>query len=551
MEAKSECRLDRDFPSPLMTPTLTKVSNIAKVQFDFLDHHEQEQLISDLEHLLITEFPDHELRKETRLSFSAKMLSRLAPKLDRDISELYKIEEEIFDLLYEKEKKAALNRRAKKKAKNIDNEFEMKVASLNKNREDGLEKLNRNDHQIKTHVAKLISKAIYENHDKLTLWSSLINYYQKSGYSDLQDVFKLLERLKETEKINDTSKEYIYSYLLQSIVNSLIMACRIIVNPKANYIQKQRALSFHRGVQKIDLDEVINLKEKKYYLDQSMKIFLFARHSILFLFSQIKDKNDFLKSFYLEVFGGKKLHNWVKFHNYCKNTKYGFASWIWWILQKTLDRKSYTPNPIWELALHDIELDDEVAWTIYSLYPGHLGISQLENMSKHFEISKNKYENYEGWWFDVQRGLEKRGIEYSNEKLERYKTIRRLNGKEKDYVTLYEWVDWANRRHSEIIHDKYDHEDFGSFDPRISEWTAIEIIRQIAGNMKSYPLIIKESLFGLSVDEDESEILLRKIHPSNYLIPKVWIKTYDRLSWEGWRKKVTEKTVTFRGKIIV
>jgi hypothetical protein len=86
--AKKETKLDPAFPAPLMTQTLAKVSAISKCDFEFLSQNEEVQLISDLEHLLLTDFPDHELRKDTRVSFAASILSRIIPNTKEDYTDI-------------------------------------------------------------------------------------------------------------------------------------------------------------------------------------------------------------------------------------------------------------------------------------------------------------------------------------------------------------------------------------------------------------------------------------------------------------------------------
>lgn len=78
--ASKKTRLDPFFPSPLMTKTLAVVSNIAKTKFDLLHPTEQDHLFNDLEHLLVTDFPNAEIREGTRISFAASMISRFAPR---------------------------------------------------------------------------------------------------------------------------------------------------------------------------------------------------------------------------------------------------------------------------------------------------------------------------------------------------------------------------------------------------------------------------------------------------------------------------------------
>jgi len=61
-----------------MTKTLGKVSEVARTDFNLLDDREQETALSDLEHLLVTEFSETELPAPTRVTFAATKIAMLA-----------------------------------------------------------------------------------------------------------------------------------------------------------------------------------------------------------------------------------------------------------------------------------------------------------------------------------------------------------------------------------------------------------------------------------------------------------------------------------------
>ncbi len=67
-QAIQSMRLDPHYPSTLMNLTLEKMSMINHTPFDLLDADEGKKVLNDLEHLLVTDFPDEEIRKDTRVS---------------------------------------------------------------------------------------------------------------------------------------------------------------------------------------------------------------------------------------------------------------------------------------------------------------------------------------------------------------------------------------------------------------------------------------------------------------------------------------------------
>jgi hypothetical protein len=80
--------VDPAFPSPLMTKTLEKVSNLAHTNFDLLDSEEQHRVLNDLEHLLLVRLPEEELAEKTRVTFAATLLGRFTVQAEHDSSDL-------------------------------------------------------------------------------------------------------------------------------------------------------------------------------------------------------------------------------------------------------------------------------------------------------------------------------------------------------------------------------------------------------------------------------------------------------------------------------
>lgn len=80
------CSIDPIYPSPLMTLTLQKVSQISHLSLNLLSKNENELVFHDLKTLITVDLPDAEIKKETRISFASTMLSRmlLSNTLDLD-----------------------------------------------------------------------------------------------------------------------------------------------------------------------------------------------------------------------------------------------------------------------------------------------------------------------------------------------------------------------------------------------------------------------------------------------------------------------------------
>ncbi|NTW45286.1 MAG: hypothetical protein HGB14_12875, partial [Anaerolineaceae bacterium] len=123
-----------------------------------------------------------------------------------------------------------------------------------------------------------------------------------------------------------------------------------------------------------------------------------------------------------------------------------------------------------------------------------------------------------GWLREVLEGREDR---LQNARQSKNRVIRRVvrsnDAQPESHVRASEWVNFTKS----VSRDK-------PFDPRLSEWTALEIIR----------LLLKPVL---QIKGDQSQLDL--IHPDNVLIPKKWTSDFldtSSISWERWRDFIKE-----------
>lgn len=74
---RDEAAIDPFFPTPLMTQTLQKVSQLQGMNLNMLSAKEFAIVFSELQSLLVADLSEQEIKKSTRISFACTMLSRL------------------------------------------------------------------------------------------------------------------------------------------------------------------------------------------------------------------------------------------------------------------------------------------------------------------------------------------------------------------------------------------------------------------------------------------------------------------------------------------
>lgn len=89
--------VDSFYPTPLMTQTLQKVSMLSKEKLPLLSGSEFNLVFKDLQTMLVTDIPETEIKKATRISFACTMLSRMMRDGQVDYHEVYLTRHNLFD----------------------------------------------------------------------------------------------------------------------------------------------------------------------------------------------------------------------------------------------------------------------------------------------------------------------------------------------------------------------------------------------------------------------------------------------------------------------
>lgn len=543
--AKDNTKLDPYLLAPLMTQTLAKVSQIAQIDFDLLDEEEQDNLIVDIEHLLVAEFPDQELRRDTRVSFAASMLSRLVPKKEINITELYDSERKIVSL-----KKTLRQEREKLReyAKSAEHYKIVKEEIQKLNREIKEARIERNqirdqlldtEERIKTHTFNLLRKAVEKNHEKVRLWTRTLQFCRRMGEDNLKAMLDVIDDLKERNIATALSTSLIYSLLRRGLVEEIINTYKIVKGSDSSPLDKERAKAFFSGV--IDqrfLDRILPASRSriKFFEKESIELLKFTLGCVLFLLINEAKWVDLIGKYKMLVrrFG---IVDWNEDPSeFTKATSHTLGSFAWWVLGRVSDKLVSRPNLLWENAVDRLSMSDQTSSAIIELYPQHIPVNVLKKLNKY--LGREFLTEEEGWLYEIQVGIEDRKLSYSNTWLERIKQIRKSELENTDYIPVYEWGRWCQRRLNVREGEEDQLKDF--FDPRLSEWTALEIAKQIAE-------LLNEKIHFVTLNQfsDKQRPLLKeknnyyKVHPSHYLIPRTWLKYGENKvpTWEEWQSE--------------
>lgn len=501
--AKKACELDPNFPSPLVTQTLAKVSAIADCDVDFLTEHEEQQLIADLEHLLITDFPEHELRSDTRISFAASMLSSIMQRKRIDYSSIYDTRQKILHLTREfvaikKEDKEIEDHCKHLVSKYVFNNTQAPdlsfpaahshieaanqkikdIKELHHTLQQQDEAIQKRDLAQKRHIFKLLIKATKENHDKIKLWWRLIDYcintgisYDYNSHNSLIDIFEAIKAVYDSKKSHKLSNDFLVSQFVLVLSDRLTNALYAIINSD-DVIRKENPRRFIQACLNDDLLNLIFEEERVSRMEYYTKSFDYLRLSL-------------------------GTARYLDERTYSL-TDYGLIDWR--------DRPSE-----W-CANHNIELDKYLAYLLYRLNDK----SSTESIFQWKTMAQNS-SNPDFFLEPFDSIIEKSEVA--------------TNG----MITIYEWI---RRCEAKDADPNY------VYDPRLSEWMALKIVAQ---------------LIDCNEKENNAEAFLTdgtispdlKIHPKNYMIPAEWIEKEAVKNWGYYRTLDFDKIIYVGGETAI
>ena len=189
-----------------MTQLLAKVSDLARLDFDLLDHLNQERVLNDLQHLMLTDFPVEELPEKTRVAFAAAKLCLFSPRLQPLDSQLSRA---LLEKIALKNEIAAARSTLRslspgKRAYQIESQTLKRLQQERTRSALLIAKLfNSIAVQSKTRARQTIEvlwEAIRSHPEKLSLWQKLLGYMETMGENPAP-LFRRASTIKKTNEL--------------------------------------------------------------------------------------------------------------------------------------------------------------------------------------------------------------------------------------------------------------------------------------------------------------------------------------------------------------
>lgn len=496
--AEKASRLDPQFPCPLMTKTLALVSAIARTDFNLLEPTELEALTDQLEHLLLVTLPEEEIPERTRLSFAATRLTRVA--------ECRLASDEVFTGLncrrHAIEVELKQHGLSKDSRQRLVHELDELKASLSREASRRKIEVNR--------AFQLIRRVLRERPDRVRLWTRALLMCRLTGVNGLPDLREEIERIRET---NPLAAEYLHANMLALLGAQCLIAARMSRNEGLAGWRKDAARDFLDAVGKANYEAP--KKTDRWFLRLSWGVFCVGVYCANLV---LKDEKALRKGPFTARFANRLLKN-GKASLLDGNMGHGPVNWAWWAARMTL-RDLASGATDFVKVLGQALRPSRATNAFWRFFPLDVPISVLRAMTlEKYRLADSA--TLDGWWYDALR--ERADVIASFTKMGQRgaagRVSRVLSHGRAGTASLYDWCDHLHRL-----------SEGEGLDPRTSEWTALEIIRQIAALVGEEPTLGPRYLKAARQERDR----FPWVHPANFRIPKTWLDK-EPLTWRDWQ----------------
>ena len=488
--ARRETLIDGSNPNSLLTPTLTQVSAIAAAHPNTMDDDDLRDLLTRLEWLLLVDLPDGELRADTRMAFAAGRIATTAPfltpiSLEMTLASRLGIAEE------------------------SDSAAEMVQGERVQRQEEG--------RHYGYYFSRLI-QAFREYPANIRLFQRVHFYCLVTGYSGLSSIADWLVTIMNSGW--DTWAHYYCSLSLHTLTHNVVTCLRHFGDPNGLRSDRDASLRHLVDIGNLPFRELLahGSGGSWYHSNARVSLGVALRSALVGPPAAILPQTTVAR---LRSAADLCLQPTVSAvsRDLLPDTPWDAGVWAHFI-ESRVSRNANDPSSIWYWFQSSFRRENTYDRLALRRYPQHLPNRAWEELvlnPKSLKFSDT------GWVREAMRDDPVRiqaGRSSRNRVLK--KAAQSYTTAAKRYLTLLQWT-------------RFTLDECSVFDPRRSEWTALEIVAQIV------------------------TILFRKdaksvVHPVNVFIPRSWsdhlrttgVESFT--SWNDWRSQARRQRVILRSQ---
>ena len=511
-QLNSDSEIDGSHPSRLMTKTLALVSELAGTDFDILSDDSRNERLGKLEWLLLADLSDREIRSDTRAAFAASRLASLIPIAFSPSVQLLEMWRELSRL-----KQATSNTQSPVQAEKL-KELKDLVNQLQ------IRELNTYLGRAKYYFSMML-RAFHDHPYKPRLFLRVLEFCRNTGHDGTVDVLNWIATHLDDDYWPLAA--YLRPLAVQAIGKHIATAAFDLNDTRLLYRQRIAARHYLRSIIKSETRRLLGVMIEADGLQDVGSIC--ARscfHATLAAAVDALHRNGRRPALHS---GLEKLAHEIRVPALTDSSEYwiqktgsSIGVWCQW-LDQLLNFSGSDPSPVWIATAPTHDPRHRLDWQSLRKGPRHLPPNQAEFLQQRgFGYLKV----IDAGWLLEQisspNPIDLNALERNPRVVSRLRSHLRELKKEPTRISVYEWVTYLQGQGTPNGHD-----------PRGSEWTALEILKQLLGRIREFP--------GLNI------AALDELHPSNILLPKAWLSDtppdthlYLRWTWEAWRHEIRE-----------
>lgn len=222
---KEPIKLNSQYPTPLLTQTLHKISEIARMPLDLLNSNEFSMVFRDLQMLLVTDFPEEEIKKGTRTSFACTMLSRLTSDINVDYDKIHQLRQKWLEFVSGQKKdevtenmlRSLIFTKGDDYPETLDQPILDVITNEGKNIYDSIRSAIGNSRKeiqkIEEKIFHLLVYSVKEIPDKPKMWLRILDFCIFHLPDKIQTLYLILARIHKDDCIHPLGYEYIVSVM--------------------------------------------------------------------------------------------------------------------------------------------------------------------------------------------------------------------------------------------------------------------------------------------------------------------------------------------------
>lgn len=500
--AKDECRLDPEFPTPLMTKTIALVSAIGRTDFTALEDNELSILSQQLEHLLLVDVPEAEMPERTRLAFAATRLARVA--------EARLAAPETLDIRHGGPGKRRTNEN-QATSLNGGNPSLDPIASLT-----GI-----NDSQIHARltgiadrVFGLVRRVLHERPDRVRLWTHALTIARRLGATGLENLVDDIGRYA-LDPVNRLAASYILGNFYAVLAGETVRAAKILVDTNIAGWRRAAALRFLRDIARLT-NRGMPVADR-WFVHKSLDQFSVGVYCATVLLEQSPSALQFVGTRLNQSFVDRG-RDFLRGNGVPPDLRVALA---WWGCKFELDKPVRRAS---DLIIHLGTLVEGLPESdnLWTFFPADAPISSLTRIAS---TTGPTQANQDGWWFDaLMERVEHSDVQKVVALSPAACRVRTLieGSQDGSLLPLPVWAMkiWSSR--NPRITKEW----------RLGEWTCLELVRQAALLMSSTETFDQDYLRQASRKYIDTSHYCA--HPLNFLLPSHLIDT-AAVSWQEWK----------------